>query len=177
MCCRRKSETKHGLLTTNEVLKSAFCLSPHFSIFFSLWLRLYFSPHTERLRQSLIRAELTGNAALPDRFNRSRPQDQMTAAAKGTAKKAIGLIRKTITARAAHFFCAFLYRHCTTTTWKSPISRFMEDVNKPLWNFLSHSELGYGFSGIQLQKSSPTFDKVIELELSRWRLNEQEFSF
>ena len=78
-----------------------------FPFFFSLWLRLYFSPHTERLRQSLIRAELTGNAALPDRFNRSRPQDQMTAAAKGTAKKAIGLIRKTITARAAHFFVHF----------------------------------------------------------------------
>ena len=66
---------------------------------------LYFSPHTERLRQSLIRAELTGNAALPDRFKRSRPQGQMTAAATGTTKKAIGLMRKTITARAAHFFC------------------------------------------------------------------------
>ena len=163
MCCRRKSETKHGLLTTNEVLKSAFCLSPHFSIFFSLWLHLYFSPHTERLRQSLIRAELTGNAALPDRFNRSRPQDQMTAAAKGTAKKAIGLIRKTITARAAHFFCAFLYRHCTTTTWKSPISRFMEDVNKPGQNFLSFLNLDMAFYRNQPQESSPTIDKVSQL--------------
>ena len=74
-------------------------------------------------------------------------------------------------------FCTFLYRHCTTTTRKCLISRFMEDVNKLLWNFLSHSELGYGFSGIQLQKCSPTFDKVIELELSRWRLNEREFTF
>ena len=73
--------------------------------------------------------------------------------------------------------CTFLCRHCKTTTRKCLISRFMEDVNKLLWNFLSHSELGYGFSGIQLQKSSPTFDKVIELELSRWRLNEREFSF
>ena len=64
-------------------------------------------------------------------------------------------------------FCTFLCRYCTTTTRKCLISRFMEDVNKLLWNFLSHSELGYGFSGIQLQESSSTFDKVSELELSR----------
>ena len=74
-------------------------------------------------------------------------------------------------------FCTFLCRHCKTTTRKCLISRFMEDVNKLLWNFLSHSELGYGFSGIQLRESSPTSDKVIELELSRWRLNEREFTF
>ena len=29
-------------------------------------------------------------------------------------------------------FCPFLCRHCTTTTWKCLISRFMEDVNKRL---------------------------------------------
>ena len=33
------------------------------------------------------------------------------------------------------------------------------------------------FLGIQLQESSPTFDKVSELELSRWRLDEREFTF
>ena len=33
-------------------------------------------------------------------------------------------------ARAAHFICTFFCRHCTTTAWKSLISRFMEDVNK-----------------------------------------------
>ena len=74
-------------------------------------------------------------------------------------------------------FCTFLCRPCTNTTRKCLISRFMENVNKLLWNFLSHSERGYGFSGIQLQESSPTFDKVSELELSRWRLNEREFTF
>ena len=26
-------------------------------------------------------------------------------------------------------FCTFLYRHCTTTTWKCLFSRFVEDVN------------------------------------------------
>ena len=33
-------------------------------------------------------------------------------------------------ARASRFFCLFLCRHCTTTTWKCLISCFMEDVNK-----------------------------------------------
>ena len=35
-------------------------------------------------------------------------------------------------------------RYCTTTTWKSLISRFMEDVNKRQLNFLSLSELDCG---------------------------------
>ena len=31
-------------------------------------------------------------------------------------------------------FCKFLYRHCTSTTWKYHISRFVEDVNtRRLW--------------------------------------------
>ena len=33
------------------------------------------------------------------------------------------------------------------------------------------------FLGIKLLESSPTFDKVSELELSRWRLDEREFTF
>ena len=33
-------------------------------------------------------------------------------------------------ARASHFFCTFLSRFCTTTTWKCLISCFMENVNK-----------------------------------------------
>ena len=40
-------------------------------------------------------------------------------------------------------FCTFLYRFCTTTTWKCLISRFMENVNKLRRNFISLSELGY----------------------------------
>ena len=42
---------------------------------------------------------------------------------------------------------------------------FMEDVNKLPRNFHFLSELGYMwlFIGIQLQESSPTFDKVSEL--------------
>ena len=46
-----------------------------------------------------------------------------------SAKKAMGLLSKTTTARASHPFCTFLYRHCAATTWKCLISRFMEDVN------------------------------------------------
>ena len=41
-------------------------------------------------------------------------------------------------------FCTFVCRHCTTTTGKCLISRFMEDVNKRRVNFLSLSDLEYG---------------------------------
>ena len=47
-------------------------------------------------------------------------------------------------ARATHFFCSFLSRFCTTTTWKCLISRFMEDVNKQRRNFISLSKLECG---------------------------------
>ena len=45
--------------------------------------------------------------------------------------------------RASHFFCTFLYRFCTTTSWKCLISHFMENVNRQRRNFISLSELGY----------------------------------
>ena len=47
-------------------------------------------------------------------------------------------------ARASRFF-VFLCRHCTTTTWKCLISRFVEDVNNQWQNFLYLYELGYGW--------------------------------
>ena len=61
-------------------------------------------------------------------------------------KKQWILIGKTTTLLVHHAFLYMyiLYRHCTTTTWKCLISRFMEDVNKRTRNLLSHSELGYG---------------------------------
>ena len=48
-------------------------------------------------------------------------------------------------ARASRFFAytVFLCRHCTTTTWKCLISRFVKDVNKQWQNLLSLYELGY----------------------------------
>ena len=46
-------------------------------------------------------------------------------------KKAIGLDwQNNNFARASRFFCTFLSRCCTTTTWKCLISRFVEDVNE-----------------------------------------------
>ena len=45
---------------------------------------------------------------------------------------------------ASRIFCIFLYHHCTTTTLKSLISRFMENLNKSRRNFLFSSERGYG---------------------------------
>ena len=52
--------------------------------------------------------------------------------------------QKNNSARASRFSCTFLCRHCTTTTGKCLISRFMEDVNKRRVNFLSLSDLEYG---------------------------------
>ena len=48
-------------------------------------------------------------------------------------------------ARISRFFVHFFARFCTTTTWKCLIWRFMEYVNKQRRNFISLSELGYGF--------------------------------
>ena len=84
------------------------------------------------------------------------------------SKKQIGLISKTTTLHVHHaFFCTFLYRHCTTTTWKCLVLRFTEDVNKQGRNF---PQLSFSFQtwirlyanspGIQLQESSHTFGKV-----------------
>ena len=72
-------------------------------------------------------------------------------------------------ARASRFFCTFLCRHCTTTTGKFRISRFMEDVNKRQLNFFFlFLNLNMVLSN-SAQKSSLGFDKVNELELSRYR--------
>ena len=70
------------------------------------------------------------------------------------AKKAMGLLSKT---RILHVhricgFCTFLCRHCTTTTWKCLISRFMEDVTKRRRIFLSFSKLGCGSQEINSRK-------------------------
>ena len=57
----------------------------------------------------------------------------------------------------------FLCRHCTTTTWKCLISRFVKDVNKQWQNSFS-SWTWIWLIEIQLQKSSLAFNKVSELE-------------
>ena len=60
-------------------------------------------------------------------------------------KKVIGLHSKQkTTLHVHHSFCTFLCRHCTTTTWKCVIFRFMEVVNKRRWIFLSLSKLECG---------------------------------
>ena len=51
---------------------------------------------------------------------------------------------KTTTLHVHHAFCTSLCRHCTTTTWKCVISRYMENVNKRRQIFLSLSKLKCG---------------------------------
>ena len=93
------------------------------------------------------------------------------------ATKAIGLITKTTILHVHHAFLYIslpslhdydvkmpkftMYRGSTEATTKFPLS---------FWSWI-------WFLGIQLQEGSPTFDKVSDLELSRWRLKEREFTF
>ena len=59
-------------------------------------------------------------------------------------QKTKGFYSKTTTLHVHHaFFVHFFARFCTTSTWKCPISRFMEDINKQRRNFISPFELGY----------------------------------
>ena len=55
-------------------------------------------------------------------------------------------------------FGALLCHHCTTTTWKWRISRFVEDVNTRKLLSFSFLDLQYSFFGIQLQKNLPAFE-------------------
>ena len=51
-------------------------------------------------------------------------------------KKAIGLDKQNNNfARASRFFCTFLCRRCTTTTWNVLISRFVEDGEQKTTTF------------------------------------------
>ena len=70
------------------------------------------------------------------------------------AKKAMGLLSKTTILHVHHIcgFCTFPCRHCTTTTWKCLISRFMEDVTKRRRMFLSFSKLECGPQEINSRK-------------------------
>ena len=70
-------------------------------------------------------------------------------------------------------FCTFLCRHCSTTTWKFLISRFVENVDtrqrpgagdrlaKTLFFFSWTSIQSFRF---QLQKKMATFDELKEME-------------
>ena len=56
-------------------------------------------------------------------------------------KKAICWSAKQQLCTCSTHYCTFFCRHCTTTAWKSLISRFMEDMNKQQRIFLSLSKL------------------------------------
>ena len=74
-------------------------------------------------------------------------------------------------------FSTFLLRHFTTTTWKLPnfTSYGPEDINKRRRNLSLNLDMVQ--VGIQLQESSPKFDKVSELEWLQWRFKERKFTF
>ena len=82
----------------------------------------------------LLHFFLNGEFKMPQRRRRRRRQRE---------RQKSNRLNRQNNDSASLIFCIFLYHHCTTTTWKSLISRFMEDVNKSRRNFLSFSERGY----------------------------------
>ena len=77
-------------------------------------------------------------------------------------KNAIGCIGKTSKfARVSRFFCTFLSRRCTTTTWRCLISRFVEDGEHKATTFLFFCWTL--IQSFRIQKL-PTFDVLNEME-------------
>ena len=60
--------------------------------------------------------------------------------------------------------CTFLCRHCTTTTWKCLISRFVENANTRQQLYFSFAELWYSLLEFNSRKKLPTFDELNEME-------------
>ena len=90
-------------------------------------------------------------------------------------KNAIGFIGKTSKfARASRFFCTFLSRRCTTTTWRCLISRFVEDGEHKATTFLFFC--GTLIQSFRIQKL-PTFDVLNEMEYARQSLSSLSFGF
>ena len=52
-------------------------------------------------------------------------------------------------------FCTFLSRHCTTTTWKCLISRFVEDMNTRQRLYFPFPELRYSLLEFNSRKNCP----------------------
>ena len=61
-------------------------------------------------------------------------------------------------------FYTFLCRHCTTTTWKCLISRFVENANTRQQLYFSFAELWYSLLEFNSRKKLPTFDELNEME-------------
>ena len=70
----------------------------------------------------------------------------------------------------SQFFVHFLCRHCTTTTWKCLMSRFMKDLNKQCQNFLSLYELGYGW-----QKFSSRRVRLYLTKYASWNNHDKDW--
>ena len=92
----------------------------------------------------------------------------MTATATRTAKKQL--------CTCITLNCTFLCRHCTTTTWKFLISRFMADVNK-------RQRFSFVFLNLDTLLSNSTPEKIANIwqiknvAKKRWSLKQREFTF
>ena len=90
-------------------------------------------------------------------------------------KKAIGLLSKTTTLHMHHVFLYISLQSLHDYDVKMPNSRFVEDVNKRSWIFLSLFKLEYSPLRSQLKGNSPSFDIVSELEETRQSLKKRGF--
>ena len=97
------------------------------------------------------------------RRGRQRERQKKTKQKKTKQNKTKGLISKTTASNVHHIFLYISLTLLHDYDAKSPISLFMEDVDKQRRNFISLSELGYQLLEIQLQEGSTgyiQFDKV-----------------
>ena len=80
----------------------------------------------------------------------------------------LDLFSKTTTLHVHQAFLYISYCHCTTTTWKCLISRFVEDVNTRQRLSSSLPELRYSLlEFISRKKKLPTFDELNETPSKR----------
>ena len=75
-----------------------------------------------------------------------------------------------------HAFLHILCRHCTTTTWRCLISRFMEDVDKRQWFFISWStELKLSIESYFVVFRYELRSKLPEISGFHWRVIQCSF--
>ena len=92
------------------------------------------------------------------------------------SEKTISLMSKTATLYVHHAFLHILCRHCTTTTWRCLISRFMEDVDKRQWFFLSWStELKLSIESYFVVFRYELRSKRPEISVFHWRVIQCSF--
>ena len=89
-------------------------------------------------------------------------------------KKAIGYFEKQQSCTCITLFYTFLCRHCTPTTWKCLISRFVGDVNTTRRLSFCFLELRYNRLKFNSRTNCASFEEMYEKEYSRKSLRRRD---